>query len=145
MFVMANYAQTVNVIGAVKTTKTAAAFDTTGLVLKLYRAEFGSIPVKVSGAPAPLDVAAAWREGRKVLTVAVVNPTKESQVLPISFKGIKPPVAARLHLITGPDEGSYNEPGKDPAVKIATTEGAPFGPQLTLPPLSVSLYEIELK
>jgi len=145
MFVMANYAQTVNVIGAVKTTKTAAAFDTTGLVLKLYRAKFGSIPVQVLGAPAPLDVAAAWREGRKVLTVAVVNPTKESQILPISFKGIKPPAAARLHLITGPDEGAYNEPGKDPAVKIVTTEGAPFGPKLTLPPLSISLYEIELK
>jgi len=145
MFVMANYAQTVNVIGAVKTTKTAAAFDTTGLVLKLYRAKFGSIPVKVLGAPAPLDVAAAWREGRKVLTVAVVNPTEESQVLPMTFKGIKPPAAARLHLITGPDEGAYNEPGKDPVVKIVTTEGAPFGPKLTLPPLSISLYEIELK
>jgi alpha-N-arabinofuranosidase len=145
MFVMANYAQTVNVIGAVKTTKTAAAFDTTGLVLKLYRAKFGSIPIKVLGAPAPLDVAAAWREGRKVLTVAVVNPTKESQVLPMTFKGIKPPASARLHLITGPDEGAYNEPGKDPAVAIVTTEGAPFGPKLTLPPLSVSLYEVELK
>ncbi len=145
MFVMANYAQTVNVIGAVKTTKTAAAFDTTGLVLKLYRAEFGSLPVKVTGAPAPLDVAAAWREGRKVLTVAVVNPTKQSQTLPISFKEIKVPATARLFLITGPDEGAYNEPGKDPAVKIETTENAPFGSKLTLPPLSISLYVIEPK
>ncbi len=46
---MANYAQTVNVIGAIKTTKTAAAFDTTGLVLKLYRAHFGQVPVTISG------------------------------------------------------------------------------------------------
>jgi len=143
MFVMANYAQTVNVIGAIKTTKTAAAFDTTGLVLKLYRAKFGTIPVKVAGAPAPLDVAAAWREGRKVLTMAVVNPTKETQDLPVSFEGIKVPAAARLHLITGPDEGAYNEPGKEPVVRIVTTVGAPFGSRLSLPPLSISLYEIE--
>ena len=44
---MANYAQTVNVIGCIKTTKTAAAFATTGLVLKLYRKHFGQIPVEV--------------------------------------------------------------------------------------------------
>ena len=61
---MANYAQTVNVIGSIKTSKTAAAFETTGLVLKLYRAHFGTIPVKVDGTPAPLDVA-AWKDRRK--------------------------------------------------------------------------------
>ncbi|MGA2259295.1 MAG: alpha-L-arabinofuranosidase C-terminal domain-containing protein, partial [Thermoguttaceae bacterium] len=35
MIFMANYAQTVNVIGCIKTSKTAASFETTGLVLKL--------------------------------------------------------------------------------------------------------------
>ena len=44
---MANYAQTVNVIGCIKTSKTAACFDTTGLVLKLYRQHFGVTPVAV--------------------------------------------------------------------------------------------------
>ena len=47
---MANYAQTVNVIGAIKTTKTAAALDATGVVLKLYRQHFGAIPVEVARA-----------------------------------------------------------------------------------------------
>jgi alpha-N-arabinofuranosidase len=145
MFVMANYAQTVNVIGAIKTTKTAAAFDATGLVLKLYRAAFGTIPVRVTGAPAPLDVAAAWREGRKVLTVAVVNPTKDVLELPIALEGIKAPAKARLHLITGPGPDAYNEPGKDPVLQIETKEGAPFGERLSLPPLSISLYELEAK
>ena len=37
---MANYAQTVNVIGCIKTTRTAAAFETTGLVLKLLPGPF---------------------------------------------------------------------------------------------------------
>ena len=48
---MANYAQTVNVIGCIKTTRTAAAFETTGLVLKMYRNNFGTIPVEVGDDP----------------------------------------------------------------------------------------------
>ncbi len=141
---MANYAQTVNVIGAIKTTKTAAEFDTTGLVLKLYRAHYGTIPVQVSGAPEPLDVAAAWKEGKKVLTVAIVNPTKTVQSLPIAFKGIGIPKSAKLYLITGSNEMAYNEPGKEPAVKIQETNNAAFGSRLSLPPLSISLYEVQV-
>ena len=139
---MANYAQTVNVIGAIKTTKTAAEFETTGQALKLYRAYYGTIPVKVGGAPEPVDVAAAWKDGKKVLTVAVVNPTKSAQSLALSIKGTSLPRSARLFLITGPDPQSYNEPGKEPVVKIAETASAPFGPRLVLPPMSVSMYEI---
>jgi alpha-N-arabinofuranosidase len=74
LYFMANYAQTVNVIGAIKTSRTAAVFDTTGLVLKLYRNRFGSIPVAVSGAAGKLDIAAALTEDGTILTVAVVNP-----------------------------------------------------------------------
>ena len=59
IFFMANYAQTVNVIGAIKTSKTEAVLDTTGVVLKLYRAHFGSIPVAVTGPGGKVDAAAA--------------------------------------------------------------------------------------
>ncbi|HMP84806.1 MAG TPA: alpha-L-arabinofuranosidase C-terminal domain-containing protein, partial [Verrucomicrobiota bacterium] len=45
---MAHYAQTVNVIGAIKTSKTAAELETTGLVLQLYRQHFGQIPLTVA-------------------------------------------------------------------------------------------------
>jgi len=45
---MANYAQTVNVIGCIKTTKTDACLDTTGLALKLYREHYGAIPLAAS-------------------------------------------------------------------------------------------------
>ncbi len=141
---MANYAQTVNVIGAIKTTKTAAELETTGLALKLYRAHFGTIPVAVSGAPEPLDVAAAWKDGKKILTLAVVNPTRTAQTLPLSFKGAGVPKSAKLYLIAGGDENAYNEPGKEPAVEIREISGAPFGAKLTLPPISISLYEIQI-
>jgi alpha-N-arabinofuranosidase len=140
---MANYAQTVNVIGAIKTSKTAATFDSTGVVLELYRNHFGSIPVKVSGEPAPLDVAAAWTEGKKTLTLAVVNATKTAQTLPISFSGVRVPRTAKLYLVTGADEMACNVPGKEPGVTVREVPNAPFGKKLTLPPISVSLYEIK--
>jgi len=141
---MANYAQTVNVIGAIKTTKTAAELETTGLVLKLYRAHFGTIPVAVGGTPEPLDVAAAWKDGKKVLTLAIVNPTKTAQTIPIAWSGVGVPKTAKLYLITGVDEMAFNEPGKEPAVKIREIAAAPFGSELTVPPISVSLYEINV-
>jgi len=62
LFFMANYAQTVNVIGAIKTTATAAEMETTGLGQQLYRARFGTTPVEVAGELQPLDVAAALTE-----------------------------------------------------------------------------------
>jgi len=141
---MANYAQTVNVIGAIKTTKTAAAFDTTGLVLKLYRAKFGQIPVAVTGAPEPLDMAAAWREDGKTLTLSIVNPTREAQSLALSVTGAAFAPDARLWRMAGTDEKAYNEPGKPPAVAFRETRGerVPAHGSLTVPPMSISLYEL---
>ena len=75
LFFMANYAQTVNVMGAIKTTATEAELETTGLVLKLYRHHFGTTPVEVSGSYEPLDIAAAWTEDGTGITLGVVNPT----------------------------------------------------------------------
>lgn len=144
IFFMANYAQTVNVIGAIKASKTAAEFETTGLALKLYRSCFGEIPVKVSGTPEPLDVAAAWKEGRRIITLAVVNPTRLQETLTVSFKGAKIPKTCRLWRISGENEMAYNEPGKEPAVKIQEISQAPFSGKLAVPPLSISLFELEI-
>ncbi|HYA49452.1 MAG TPA: alpha-L-arabinofuranosidase C-terminal domain-containing protein, partial [Burkholderiales bacterium] len=144
VYFMANYAQTVNVIGAIKTTKTAAAFDATGLVLKLYRQHFGTIPVEVIGPvpAAPLDLMACWKdEAKSVLTVSVVNPTKGEQTVRLDLGQLGLARTAKLYLITGADPGLYNEPGKPPAVVIQEKDNAPFGKKLTLPPVSVSLYE----
>jgi alpha-N-arabinofuranosidase len=141
---MANYAQTVNVIGAIKTTKTAAAFDTTGLALKLYRAAFGTLPVKIAGTPEPLDVMAAWTGKKEALTVSIVNPTKEKQNLTLSLKGVRTPAAARLWRIAGTDEMAYNEPGKEPAVKIEEIPRSRFGKKLAVPPLSISIFILKI-
>jgi alpha-N-arabinofuranosidase len=139
---MANYAQTVNVIGAIKTNKTEAVIDSTGVVLKLYRQRFGTIPVEVGGTPEPLDVAAAWRESGRVLTVAVVNPTTTGQVLALDLAGIATPPTARAWRVTGADEKACNIPGKPPQVGVEEIPSAPFGRQVEVPSMSVTIYEI---
>jgi alpha-N-arabinofuranosidase len=145
LFVMANYAQTVNVIGAIKTSKTEAVLDTTGLVLKLYRLHFGSIPVEVTGSPEPLDVMACWKEGREVLALSVVNPTRSAMTVRLKAKNLRLPKTAKLRLIAGDDPKACNVPGKPPGVVIEERDGVPFGKTITVPPISVSLYELVVK
>ena len=143
VYFMANYAQTVNVIGAVKTSKTAAVLDTTGVVLALYRGHFGTVPVAVTGAPEPLDVMACWKdESRSVLTLAIVNPTKREMKLRLDAGRLKLPRTARLFLVGGQDPRARNVPGEPPQVAVHETAGAPFGKRLFVPPISVSLYEV---
>ncbi len=142
---MANYAQTVNVIGCIKTSKTAAAFETTGLVLKLYREHFGTIPVTITGDAYPLDVSAAWTSDRKSLTIGIVNPTEDELELPMELKGAKLTGKARLWQIAHTDPMAYNEPGKEPNVTIKEKTGSKISRKLSVPPLSVNLYELPIK
>ncbi|MHC4426336.1 MAG: alpha-L-arabinofuranosidase C-terminal domain-containing protein [Planctomycetota bacterium] len=139
---LANYAQTVNVIGCIKTSKTAAAFETTGLALKLYSNHFGTVPVTVTGEAQPLDVAAAWAGDRKALTVGVVNPTEQEQQLTMGLKGARLTGKGRLWLITHTDPMAYNEPGKELNVAIEEKPVTGISDKLSLPPLSISLYKL---
>jgi alpha-N-arabinofuranosidase len=143
---MANYAQTVNVIGAIKTSKTAAVLDTTGVILALYRKRFGTIPVAVGGAPEPLDVMACWKDDSKtVLTLSIVNPTKSAVTLRLDAGDLALPKNARLFLVGGLDPRACNVPGQEPRVAVHETADAPFGRTITVPPISVSLYEIGVR
>ena len=139
---MANYAQTVNVIGAIKTSRTAATLDTTGVVLKLYRERFGTIPVEIAGTPEPLDVAAAWRENGRGFTVSILNPTRSEQALDLRIDGVTVPRVARLSRVTGSYERAFNAPGKAPQVGVQTVEAEPFSSRIAVPPMSASLYEL---
>lgn len=145
IYFMANYAQTVNVIGAIKTTKTQAEFETTGLVLKLYREHFGEIPIKVSGDFKSLDVAAALSPNRDVLTVAVVNPLQQSQSLDLKLTGGELTGRGQKWTITGPNKWSYNAPGKPPQVEITPSSFTGVSDRLEAVPLSVTLYSFFLR
>jgi alpha-N-arabinofuranosidase len=146
LYFMANYAQTVNVIGAIKTSRTAAELETTGLVLKMYRQHFGEIPVEVAGGSIyPLDVSAAWTGDRKALTIGIVNPTDKECEVPVELKGIKVANKSRQWFITGTDPLIYNEPGKEP--KVVVEEKMVEGPsnKLNVPAYSVSIFELAVE
>jgi alpha-N-arabinofuranosidase len=146
VYFMANYAQTVNVIGAIKTSKTAAVLDTTGVILALYRHHFGAIPAAVGGAPEPLDVMACWKDASKtVLTLSVVNPTRTARTLRLDAGKLRLPETARLFLVAGDDPRACNVPGRPAQVAVRETEAAPFGGKIAVPPISVSLYEITVR
>jgi len=141
---MANYAQTVNVIGCIKTSKTDASFATTGLALKLYRQHFGTLPVKVTADP-PLDVMAALTVDKKKLTIGIVNPTMKKLDLPIEITGVKPTGRGKQWQIAGPDPMAYNEPGKPPKVTIEESPLSDVKDKLPVAACSVTLVELELE
>jgi alpha-N-arabinofuranosidase len=145
LFFMANYAQTVNVIGAIKTTKTKAEFETTGLVLKLYRERFGVIPVLLKGEYAPLDIAAALSSDGSVLTVAIVNPADQTKSIELKLVQGKQAGNGIKWVISGPDRWSYNAPGKSRQVDIVQTSLTDVSNEMVLAPLSVTLYALALK
>lgn len=145
IYFMANYAQTVNVIGCIKTSKTEAAFDATGLVLKLYRREFGEIPVVVEGFEKPLDVSAALTADRRKLTIGVVNPTNEAKTLDLKIDGVELKGQGKCWRIGGSDKMAGNVPGQEPKVKIAEDSIAGFANQIQVDPMSVSLFALEIK
>jgi alpha-N-arabinofuranosidase len=142
---LANYAQTVNVIGCIKTSKTDAAFATTGLVLKLYRNNFGTIPVSVTSDADPLDISAARTEDRKALTIGVVNPTDQEQQITLNLKGAQLAGTGKLRLIAHSDPMAYNEPGKEPKVVIEDEEISPVSNSLTVPPMCAGIYILPVK
>jgi alpha-N-arabinofuranosidase len=141
MIFMAN-THPVNVHGQVKTTKTDAAMEATGLVLELYRQQFGSLPLTPSGDVGPLDVMAAWTGDRQALTVGIVNPTKHEHKLAITLHNAPRPETARLWLIAHSNPFAYNEPGQPPRVVIQEKPVHGITTELPVPPLSISLYRL---
>ena len=145
LFLMANYAQTVNVIGAVKTTKTAAEMEPTGLVLALYRHRFGTVPVEVGGVTAPLDVAAAWTRDRTALTVAVVNPTDEARQIALDVRGAEPTGEGMRFVLTGTDRWAHNAPGRPRGVDVTRTSLETGADRIAVAPLSVTLQVVRAR
>ena len=145
MVYMANYAQTVNVIGCIKASKTDAAMAATGKVLTLYRNHFGQIPVEATGEFDQLDVSAALSADRQKVTVAIVNPTYQKYEVSLALKGRGASPSAKSWQITGPDEGSFNEPGKPELVKIQQKNADFDMSAIQISPLSVYLFELNLQ
>ena len=107
--------------------KTDVTVRPIGLMFKLYRQHFGTIPLAVAGnSPQhdvkgtvgvdkakvssgsdtyPLDAVAALTADRKSLTLAIVNPTESAQQIDVALKGVAVQNKGRLWRIAhrGPD------------------------------------------
>lgn len=144
LFFMANYAQTVNVIGCIKTTTTSAGFATTALPLILYRKHFESLPVRVDNKIPGLDVAAAVSDDKKVLTVSVVNSADHAAVFELDIPGISLPKTAGRWTIQHDSPEAYNVPGKDPEVTIVESDYTMKKQRIEVPAYAIILLKFEI-
>jgi alpha-N-arabinofuranosidase len=136
------YAQTVNVIGAIKTSRRNAAFETTGLVLALYRHQFGELPVRTQ-TEGLLDAQAAWTLDRRTLTLGIVNPTLESRTIPVRIEGARLKGTGTRWQIAGTDPQAYNDPDEPPRVKVEQLPLDGALDRVTVPPCSVTLLVLD--
>ncbi len=139
---MANYAQTVNVIGCIKANNTHSVMAATGQVLKLYRQQFGTIPLKIEGETRPLDVAATLNERSDTLVISAVNPTWEEVTLNVVVDNVEAGFVAEHWSISAPDDMAYNEPGKTEKVIIKGPIRLSNRKTLTVDPYSINIYRI---
>jgi alpha-N-arabinofuranosidase len=142
---MAHYAQTVNVIGCIKTTKTRAFFATTALPLMLYRQHFGTIPLKVTGdhEAQNLDIASALTEGGKAITIGAMNPNSSSITLNLDIQGLDIKTAGRQWMVAGDDPRQFNDAQND-RIKIQE-QGVDIKEGWTLPAYSFGIVRLAIK
>jgi alpha-N-arabinofuranosidase len=146
--------------------KTDATYNTTGLMFKLYKEHFGTIPVEVTGnspQPAPkwpiggdqpkvnagsptypLDVVAALSSDRKFLTLAIVNPTESVQESNLNILGVQLGGDSRLWRLTGPSVAAANVVGREPEVKIETVSLPDVPKVLSVAPISINIYRFQI-
>jgi alpha-N-arabinofuranosidase len=147
--------------------RTDAVLNPTGLMFKLYRDHFGTLPVQVAGSspqPAPkyppgadqpkvnagsdtypLESAAALGADRKSLSVAVVNPTETAQQLDLVIKGAEIAAGGRVWRMAPPSLTATIVVGQKPPVEIEELPLDAWPATLTIPPISVSVYVLPLR
>ena len=145
LYFMANYAQTVNVIGCIKTTPNAAGFASTGLPLKLYRQQFGSIPVKVDNNSTDLDIVAAITPDKDFITLAIINEKATTVEIAFDFGDSQIGNDGKQWLIQNDDLMAYNDPGTPAQVKIEETDVSLKNHQLEIQPYSIHLVRLEIE
>ena len=143
-------------------TPTSSAFNTTGLLFKMYHAFVGTLPVAVtgnspqpatdsaryadepktsSGSPTyPLDVFAALTPDHKYLEVAVVNATDKEQKFDLTVAGAQLQGQATLSQLTGSSLDASDSVSEPKQVEIKDTSIGNAPKDVTVAPISVNLY-----
>ncbi len=147
--------------------RSEATLNPTGLMFKMYREHFGSIPVEVVGnVPQPkptdptggeqptvnagsdtypLDVVAAWRDDHKALTVAVINTTDTDQHLDMHFNHASFSGKGTLWRLAPNSLQATRAVGAKSEVEVESTSLDSIPGSVTLPKFSISIYELRVK
>ncbi len=147
--------------------RTEAVLNPTGLLFKMYRDHFGTIPVEVSGdspqpkpafpaggdQPAvnpgsdtyPLDVSAALSEDRKTLTFAVLNPSDSEQHMNLSISGTKLSSQGHLWRMAPSSVDATIVVGQKPGVEVEEQELTSVPDAMSVPPFSVNIYSFPVQ
>jgi alpha-N-arabinofuranosidase len=150
----------------ISSNRTEAILNPTGMLFKMYRDHFGTIPVEVSGdspqpkptfpaggdQPAvnpgsdtyPLDVSAALSEDRKTLTIAVLNPSDSKQSMKLAVKGVKMASAGRLWQMAPSSLNAVVALGKPPEVAVEEHTLGAMPDSIDVLPFSINIYSYPL-
>lgn len=142
--------------------RTEAILNPTGMLFKMYRDHFGTIPVAVTGdspqpkpvfpaggdQPAvnpgsptyPLDVSAAFSEDRRTLAIAVINPSDSPQSIKIAIDGSKLASAGTMWRMAPDSLNATVQVDKKPEVQVEKQSLGPLPETITVRPFSVSIY-----
>ncbi len=143
---MANWAQTVNVIGTIKTSRNSACLDPAGHLLALYRAQVGGVCLPVTGTgSSTVDAVAGWDRASRALSVGLINysATAEAAVV-LKLPGVAKFAFARAWRITGPTLGATNVPGQPETVTtVPIAEPFVLDQPFRLPRHSITVLRLE--
>ena len=141
---------------------TSAVYNSRGLLYKMYRDHFGTLPVAVSGnspQPAPkyppygdqpetssgsptypLDMVSALTEDHKYLTIAVVNATDSEQKFDLNVTGMKLAGPSMQWQLSGSSLDAEDHVGQPPQVEVKETQLGDVPQSVTVAPATVSIY-----
>ncbi len=138
------YAQTVNVIGCIKASKSRAALETTGLALRLYRDHFLGAPLKTTTGPL-LDAQAMLAPDGRHVVLGIVNPQDSVLEVPLSLAGLVPAGPAESWRIAGADPMAYNDPDTPDTIAVESLGKADLGTSVKLAPYSATVIKVPVK
>ena len=147
--------------------RTDVVLNPTGLLFKMYREHFGTIPVEVSGdspqpkpiypaggdQPAvnpgsdtyPLDVSAALSEDRKTLIFAVLNPSDSEQQLKLAINGVKLASQGHVWRMAPSSVDATIIVGQKPGVEVEEQKLTSVPEVMSVPPFSVNIYSFAVQ
>jgi alpha-L-arabinofuranosidase len=147
--------------------RTDATLNPTGMLFKMYRDHFGTIPVEVTGdspqpkpvfppggdqpivnpgSPTyPIDVSAALSEDRKSLTIAVLNPSDSEHSIKIAINGAKLADGGKLWRMAPDSVNATAQVDKKPEVQVEDQTLGTLPDIITVHPFSVNIYSYPLR